>query len=58
MIDDSDYSLIKYGIKMGNYNIGYSKNVITLPNFMLFSLKETLMQRDNTKLGEWIKDHE
>lgn len=58
VINDNDYPLIKYGIKSGNYNIGCSQNIITLPNFMLFLLKDILTHRNNTKLGEWIKTHE
>lgn len=46
VINDNDYPLIKYGIKSGNYNIGCSQNIITLPNFMLFLLKDILTHRN------------
>lgn len=55
VIEDKNISEITYGIKFSNNNIGYSNNIITLPFFSLFLLKDALKKRDNTKLGQLIE---
>lgn len=55
VIKDTKISEITYGFKFGDYNIGYSENIITFPYFTLFLLKDVLNHRENTKLGNLIK---
>lgn len=57
VIKDEKIKEITYGLKYGGYNIGYTDNVITLPYFTLFLLKDVLSSRENTKLGNWIKNN-
>ncbi|MCR4652143.1 MAG: hypothetical protein K5744_00400 [Eubacterium sp.] len=42
LIKNEKYSDISYGIKFGNYNVGYSNNIYTFPYFCAFKLKEYL----------------
>lgn len=58
MIKDQDVSTVTYGFKFGNYNIGCSNHVITFPYFTLFLLRNVLENREDTKLGNWIKEVE
>lgn len=48
LINNHNYSDIKYGIKLGDCNIGYSGNIYTFPYFCAFMLKSYLKQNDNT----------
>ncbi len=46
LIKNENYSDISYGIKLGNYNVGYSNNIYTFPYFCAFKLKEYLTRRE------------
>lgn len=47
LIDKHKYSDVKYGIKLGNKNIGYNGKFYTFPYFLAFLLKRFL--RENNK---------
>ncbi len=42
LIKNSNYSDIKYGIKLGDFNIGFANNVYTFPYFCAFLIKKYL----------------
>ena len=42
LIKDKKYSDISYGIKLGDFNIGYTNDIYTFPYFCAFKLKEYL----------------
>ena len=42
LIDSDKYKDIKYGIKLGNKNIGFNGKFYTFPYFMTFLLKRYL----------------
>lgn len=54
VIEDKNIEEVQYALKLCKNNIGYSKNVITLPYFVTFLLKDIISNRNNTKLGEII----
>lgn len=41
-----NYSDISYGIKLGDFNIGYTNNIYTFPYFCAFKIKEYLRTKD------------
>lgn len=45
MIDNEKYSDIKYGIKLGNKNIGFNGQFYTYPYFLTFLLKRLLKEK-------------
>ena len=45
MIKNQNYSDISYGIKLGDYNIGYANNIYTFPYFCAFKIKEYLKEK-------------
>lgn len=50
LIDDNGYNDIKYGIKLGNKNIGFNGKFYTFPYFLTFLLKRFLKNKsDNNK---------
>ncbi len=54
IIQDKNIPLIQYGIKYSNNNIGTENNIITLPFFTLFLLKNVLNKMKNTKFEDYI----
>ena len=46
LIDSEKYSDIKYGIKLGNKNIGFNGKFYTFPYFLTFMLKRFLRERN------------
>ena len=56
VINDESLSYIKYGIKYSMNNIGADNNIITLPYFTLFLLKQVLSQIENTPLQNYINE--
>ena len=42
LIKSKNYRDISYGIKLGDFNIGYANNIYTFPYFCTFKLKEYL----------------
>lgn len=40
MIKNENYSDIKNGIKLGDFNVGYANNIYTFPYFCAFMVKE------------------
>lgn len=42
LIKNSNYSDIKYGIKLGDFNIGFANNIYTFPYFCAFLIKKYL----------------
>ncbi len=53
-IKSNEYECVKYGIKFSKQNIGYENNIITLPFFTIFGLKDILNNRNGYKLQEVI----
>ena len=47
LINNKNYSDIKYGIKLGDFNIGYTNNIYTFPYFCAFAIKKYLKQLDD-----------
>jgi len=45
MIKNKNYSDISYGIKLGDFNIGYANDIYTFPYFCAFKIKEYLKNR-------------
>ncbi len=54
VINSGEYENVKYGIKFSRQNIGYENNIITLPLFTLFVLRDVLNKRNGYKLQEVI----
>ena len=48
------YENVKYGIKLSKQNISFENNIITLPIFTVFTLKDVLKNRNGYKLQEVI----
>ena len=46
LIKDERYGDIKHGIKLGDFNIGYSNNIYTFPYFCAFMIKVYLKEWD------------
>ena len=42
LIKNKNYADISFGIKLGNFNIGYANNIYTFPYFCSFKIKEYL----------------
>ena len=53
-IRKEEYENVKYGIKLSKQNIGFENNIITLPIFTIFGLKDVLKNRNGYKLQEVI----
>lgn len=47
LIDNNTYKDIKYGIKLGNKNIGFNGKFYTFPYFMTFLLKRYLKEKND-----------
>lgn len=45
LIKNSNYSDISYGIKLGDFNVGYADHIYTFPYFCAFKLKEYLKEK-------------
>jgi len=45
LISDKNYPDISYGIKFGDFNVGYTNNIYTFPYFCVFKLKEYLAKK-------------
>ncbi|WP_202108646.1 ATP-binding protein [Succinivibrio dextrinosolvens] len=46
LINNENYSDISYGIKLGDFNIGYANNIFTFPYFCVFKLKDYLKKKE------------
>ena len=46
LIKNKNYSDISYGIKLGDFNVGYANNIYTFPYFCAFKMKEYLKKKD------------
>ena len=46
LIKNENYSDIKHGIKLGDFNIGYANNIYTFPYFCAFMIKAYLKSLD------------
>ncbi|MBQ3679154.1 MAG: ATP-binding protein [Succinivibrio sp.] len=46
LIKNKNYSDISYGIKLGDFNIGYANNIYTFPYFCVFKLKDYLKKKE------------
>ena len=46
LIDNSDYSDVKYVIKLANMNIGFNGKFFTIPYFPAFLLKRFLREKN------------
>lgn len=46
LIKNENYSDISYGIKLGDFNIGYANNIYTFPYFCVFKLKDYLKKKE------------
>jgi predicted AAA+ superfamily ATPase len=44
IIESDKYPLVKFGIKFGDYNIGYSNKILTLPTYLSFLLRRFLSE--------------
>ncbi len=44
LINNNNYADIKYGIKLGDFNVGYANNIYTFPYFCAFMLKRYLKE--------------
>lgn len=56
VISDSNIPLIQYGLKYSINNIGANNQIITLPYFTLFLLKQVLNQITDTPLQNYINE--
>ena len=45
LINDADYSDVKYGIKLANKNLGFNGKFYTIPYFLTFMLKRFLREK-------------
>ncbi len=48
LIKNENYREISYGIKFGDFNIGYANNIYTFPYFCVFKLKDYLKKKETT----------
>ena len=48
LIKNENYREISYGIKFGDFNIGYADNIYTFPYFCVFKLKDYLKKKETT----------
>ena len=48
LITKDKYSDIRYGIKLGDKNIGFNGKFYTFPYFLAFMLKRFLSEKDNS----------
>ena len=48
LIKNEKYRDISYGIKLGDFNIGYANNIYTFPYFCVFKLKDYLKKKETT----------
>ena len=46
LIRNQNYSDISYGIKLGDFNVGYANDIYTFPYFCAFKLKDYLKKKD------------
>ena len=46
LIKNKNYSDISYGIKLGDFNVGYANNIYTFPYFCAFKIKEYLKKKN------------
>lgn len=46
LIKNENYSDIKNGIKLGDFNIGYANNIYTFPYFCAFMIKAFVKKMD------------
>lgn len=49
LIKNENYSDISYGIKLGDFNVGYANSIYTFPYFCAFKMKDYLKQKDLRK---------
>ena len=49
LIKNQNYSDISFGIKLGDFNIGYTNNIYTFPYFCTFKMKEYLKKKNKTE---------
>ncbi|MBE5968742.1 MAG: ATP-binding protein [Lachnospiraceae bacterium] len=49
LIKNKNYSDIGYGIKFGNFNVGYTNDIYTFPYFCSFKLKEYLKKKNGVE---------
>ena len=47
LIDSNQFKDIKFGIKLGNKNIGFNGKFYTFPYFLTFLLKRFLNEKDS-----------
>ncbi len=45
LIKNENYSDIAYGIKLGEFNVGYANDIYTFPYFCVFKMKEYLSKK-------------
>lgn len=46
LIKNKNYGDISYGIKLGNFNVGYANDIYTFPYFCAFKIKEYLKKKE------------
>lgn len=46
LIKNENYSDVSYGIKLGDFNVGYANSIYTFPYFCAFKMKEYLKKKD------------
>jgi len=47
LIKNENYSDISYGIKLGDFNVGFANNIYTFPYFCAFKMKEYVKKKES-----------